>query len=203
MSGNDDEVLDERTVLRRYLQAARDALVWKLAGLDERAARWPHTPTGTNLLGLVKHAAGVEIGYFGETFGRPWPRPLEDWMSEEAPANADMWATPQESVEEIVALYRDVWEFADELIAQAPLDTRGRVPWWPPDRAVVTLRQVVVHTTYDLSRHAGHADIVRELTDGAAGLRDGVSNLPDQSAQEWADYVAHLRGVADSFATRP
>jgi hypothetical protein len=57
-----------------------------------------------------------------------------------------------------------------------------------------------VHTTYDLSRHAGHADIVRELTDGAAGLRAGATNLPDQSAQEWSDYVAHLRGVADSFA---
>lgn len=200
MTGNDDEVLDERAVLHRYLQAARDALVWKLDGLDERAARWPHTPTGTNLLGLVKHAAGVEVDYFGETFGRPWPGPPMPWRAPDAPPNADMWATPDESVAGLVALYRSVWQFADDLITTAPLDTRGRVPWWAPDHAEVTLRQVIVHTTYDLSRHAGHADILRELTDGAAGLRAGVSNLPDQSEQEWSDYVARLRAVAESFA---
>ncbi|MBT0992711.1 DUF664 domain-containing protein [Cellulomonas sp. DKR-3] len=195
----DDEVLDERAVLRRYLQAARDTLVWKLEGLDERQARWPHTPTGTNLLGLVKHAAGVEADYFGVTFGRPWPGPPMPWTDESAPPNTDMWATTEETTAGIVALYRSVWAFADELIATAPLDTRGRVPWWPEERATVTLRQVVVHTTYDLSRHAGHADILRELTDGAAGLRADVSNLPDQSAQDWADYVTRLRGVAESF----
>ena len=64
---------DLRTVLHHYLQDARDALLWKLDGLDERALRLPRTPTGTNLLGLVKHAAGVEIGYFGECFGRDFP----------------------------------------------------------------------------------------------------------------------------------
>ncbi len=54
--------------LQRYLQTAREALLWKLEGLDEYDARRPLTPTGTNLLGLVKHAAGVEVGYFGDCF---------------------------------------------------------------------------------------------------------------------------------------
>ncbi len=57
--------------LRYYLQSARDALLWKLEGLSEYDVRRPHTPTGTNLLGLVKHVAGVELGYLGDTFGRP------------------------------------------------------------------------------------------------------------------------------------
>jgi hypothetical protein len=52
-------------------RAAREALVWKLDGLSEYDARRPMVPTGTNLLGLVKHVASVEAGYFGETFDRP------------------------------------------------------------------------------------------------------------------------------------
>lgn len=189
---------DDRTVLHRYLQSARDALVWKLDGLDERALRLPRTPTGTNLLGLVKHAAGVEIGYFGETFGRDFPG-LADlaWYLDETTPNLDMYATADESVDEIVALYRRVWAFADELVLSAPLDTPGRVAWWPEHRNPVTLQQVVVHVTSDLARHAGHADILRELADGAAGLRVDNSNLPGLTADEWATYVAELRRIAD------
>lgn len=52
-------VLDERGVLQEYLHHARRSLVWKLDGLSERDARRPLTPTGTNLLGLVKHCAGT------------------------------------------------------------------------------------------------------------------------------------------------
>ncbi len=63
--------LNAKADLLRYLQASRDALLWKLDGLSEYDVRRPLTPTGTNLLGLVKHTAGVEIGYFGEVFGRP------------------------------------------------------------------------------------------------------------------------------------
>src|SRR5262249_30470822 len=67
---------DPKADLHRYLDAARDALVWKLDGLSEYDIRRPMVPTGTNLLGLIKHVASVEIGYFGETFGRPSEEPL-------------------------------------------------------------------------------------------------------------------------------
>jgi hypothetical protein len=67
---------DPKADLHLYLQAARDALLWKLDGLSEYDLRRPLTPTGTNLLGLVKHVALVESGYFGETFGRPFDAPL-------------------------------------------------------------------------------------------------------------------------------
>ena len=68
--------MDPKATLVRYLQQARDAMLWKLDGLGEYDIRRPLTPTGTNLLGLVKHLAGVESGYFGATFGRPFPGTL-------------------------------------------------------------------------------------------------------------------------------
>ncbi|GAA2118431.1 DUF664 domain-containing protein [Nocardioides bigeumensis] len=80
---------DFKDTLIRYLEAARDAVVWKLEGASEYDVRRPMTPTGTNLLGIVKHLASVEAGYFGETFGRPWPEPLP-WFEDDAPVNADI-----------------------------------------------------------------------------------------------------------------
>ena len=84
--------------LHHYLQVGRDALVWKLDGLSEYEIRRPTTPTGTNLLGIVKHVASVEAGYLGEIFGRTFPDPLP-WFDEGAEPNADMWATAEESRE--------------------------------------------------------------------------------------------------------
>jgi len=81
---------DPKTDLHRYLQAGREALLWKLDGLSEYDVRRPLVPTGTNLLGLVKHVASVEAGYFGDTFGRPFGEPLP-WFEEGAAPNADMW----------------------------------------------------------------------------------------------------------------
>ncbi|NEC51436.1 DinB family protein, partial [Actinospica acidiphila] len=129
--------------LHRYLQEARDALVWKLEGLSEYDVRRPLTPTGTNLLGLVKHAAGVELGYLGDTFGRPSGEPLP-WLAEGAELNADMWAAPDETRDAVVALYRRAWAHADATVEALPLDATGTVPWWPVDRARLTLHHAVV-----------------------------------------------------------
>jgi hypothetical protein len=129
---------DPKADLRRYLQAGREALLWKLDGLSEYDVRRPLVPTGTNLLGLIKHVASVEAGYFGATFGRPFPEPLP-WMDQVAETNADMWATAEESREQIVGLYHRVWAHSDATIAALPLDTIGQVPWWPPERREVTL----------------------------------------------------------------
>ena len=67
---------DPKADLHSYLQTARDTVLWKLDGLSEYDVRRPLTPTGTNLLGLVKHLATVELGYFGDTFGRPLAKPF-------------------------------------------------------------------------------------------------------------------------------
>ena len=157
------------------------------------------TQTGTNLLGLVKHVANVELGYFGEVFDRPSDIPLL-WVDEDAEINADMWTTADESREDIVALYEQAGAHADATIEALTLDSPGRVPWWPPEREQVTLHQIMVHVTAEIARHAGHADIVRELIDGAAGDNDG--NLPEQTAQEWASYRSHLEAAAAEAAQR-
>jgi uncharacterized damage-inducible protein DinB len=189
-------------VLRRYLQAGRDALLWKLDGLGEYDARRPMTPTGTNLLGLLKHLAYVEMGYFGPTFGRPVPE-VEPWLSDDVEDNADMWATADESREEIVALYRRAWAVTDATVEALPLDAAGRVPWWPEERAHVTLHQVLVHVIAETHRHAGHADIVREQIDGAAGLRAGNDNLPPGTDEQWwAAYRDRLEAAARTAADR-
>ncbi len=188
-------ISDPKTDLRHYLQEARDAVVWKLDGLREYDIRRPLVPTGTNLLGLVKHLASVELGYFGDVFGRPSGEPLP-WMAEGAEANADMWAAADESREETVALYRRAWAHSDETISALPLDAIGRVPWWRPETNEVTLHQILVHVIADTDRHAGHADIVRELIDGTAGLLPGNDNLPPRDRAWWESYRARLERVA-------
>lgn len=188
--------------LQRYLQAARDALVWKLEGLSDYDVRRPMTPTGTNLLGLVKHLAYVEAGYFGETFGRA-AAGFPSWTEEEgAEPNWDMWATADESRGEIVDLYRRAWALADTTIAALPLDAAGQVPWWDGERAEVTLHRVLVHVIAETNRHAGHADIVRELVDGAAGLRADVDNLAPGDDAWWASYREELERVARAAGER-
>jgi uncharacterized damage-inducible protein DinB len=184
---------DPKADLRRYLQAAREALVWKLDGLPEYDIRRPLTPTGTNLLGLIKHLAGVELGYFGDTFGRPFDQPLP-WSEDEP--NADMWATADESREQILGLYHQAWAHSDATIGALALDAIGQVPWWPADRSEVTLHQILVHVIAETNRHGGHADIVRELIDGAAGLRDGNDNMPPGDQAWWENYRSRLERVA-------
>ncbi|MDO8149899.1 DinB family protein [Isoptericola sp. b408] len=189
--------MDTREMLLHYLHDAREALVWKTEGLSERELRMPRTTTGTNLLGLVKHAASTEVGYFGEVFGRPWPTPDEiAWTTRfDTEPNGDFFATTDESAEQILDLYRRVAAFADETIESLPLDAPGHVPWWG-DRGGVTLERVVVHVLADLQRHAGHADILREGIDGAVGLLPRSTNIPDV---DQAAYVARLRAIAERF----
>ena len=192
---------DPKADLHRYLQIAREALLWKLDGLSDYDVRRPMVPTGTNLLGLVKHVASVEIGYFGETFGRPFAEPLP-WFDEDAEPNADMWATPEESREQITGLYRRAWAHSDATIDALALADIGHVPWWPDDRSEVTLHRILVHMIAETDRHTGQADIVRELIDGAAGLRVDNDNLPTVEPTWWEDYRNRLELAARQAGRR-
>jgi uncharacterized damage-inducible protein DinB len=190
---------DQKADLHRYLQRVREALVWKLEGLSEYDTRRPMTPTATNLLGLVKHVASVECGYLGETFGRPFETPIP-WLDEGADPGADMWATADESRDYIVDFYRQVWAHSDVTIDSLDLDAVGHVPWWPAERSEVTLHRILVHMIDETARHAGQADIVRELIDGAAGLRADSTNLPDEDAAWWAAYRERVEAAARAAA---
>ena len=186
---------DPKADLHRYLQTGRESLLWKLDGLSEYDARRPLTPTGTNVLGLVKHVASIAAGYFGETFARPFGEPLP-WLAEDAEPNADMWATPEQSRQDIVDLHHRVWAHADATIDALALDAVGHVPWWGPDRNEVTLHRILVHMIAETHRHAGHADIVRELIDGAAGFRPDNDNLPELDEASWSGYRDRLEAAA-------
>ncbi len=187
-------VTDPKTDLRHYLQEGREALLWKLDGLSEYDIRRPLVPTGTNLLGLVKHQAGVELAYFGDTFGRPCPQDQLPWG--EADPNSDMWATPQESREFITGRYRRAWAHSDATIDALALDAIGHVPWWPADRNEVTLHHVLVRVAADTGRHAGQADIIRELIDGAVGRTSEILNMPPGDQAWWQSYRERVERAA-------
>ena len=179
-----------------YLQVGRDAMVWKLEGLSEYDARRPLTPTGTNLLGLVKHLASVELGYFGDTFGRPHGETLP-WHSDDADPNDDLYATAEESREDILGLYRRAWAHAAGTFEANDLETVGHVAHWGGHP--VTLHQILVHVATETHRHAGHADILRELVDGSAGFLAHDSNMPGDG-YDWAAHHDRVERAAREAA---
>lgn len=181
--------------LQRYLQEGRAALVWKLEGLSEYDKRRPLVPTATNLLGLVKHLALVELGYLGDAFGRPFSGWKPHGSTSEDP-NGDMYAAQDESSDQLLQFYRAVWAHSDTTIGQLPLDTPGKVPWWPAERNTATLHHLVVRVIADTHAHAGHADIVRELIDGSVGWRRDADNLPSSDREWWESYRRRLEGIA-------
>ncbi len=183
---------DPKAMLVRYFDLAHDALLWKLDGLSEYEVRRPLTPTGTNLLGIVKHVAWVELGYFGDTFGRP--HGIEPPANAEEP-NADMYAFASESRADILELFAAARAHAAATIDALDLDAEGHVPWWG-DVNPVSLQWIIVHMTTEVNRHLGHADILREQLDGAVGHRDGVDNLPEVDADYWPAYVTELERIA-------
>jgi len=190
---------ERKADLHRYLQDAREAMLWKLDGLSEYDIRRPLVPTGTNLLGLVKHLANVEIGYFCDTFGRP----AADQMPwDESDPMSDMFAFPDESRESVTGLYRRAWAHSDATIDALPLDTIGHVPWWSPDDNEVTLHHILVRVATETNRHAGHADIVRELIDGEIGWTVGNPNLPAGDQEWWQAHYDRVEQAAREAAQR-
>ena len=188
-----------KDVLRRYLMTAHEALRWKLEGLSEYEVRRPYTPTGTNLLGLVKHYASVALGYLGDCFGRPHGVDLP-WLDDDAEPNADMWAAADESRSMILSLLDAADATAAATIDALSLDAVGEVPWWAEDRRRVSLHLILVHLIAEAHRHAGHADIVREMIDGSKGLHPDRTNLPDADEEWWATYRDRLEEAARTAA---
>ncbi len=174
-------MIDEfaKEYLHDELRFTRQALVWKLDGLSEYDIRRPLTATGTNLLGLVKHMATWEARYLGEIFDRPFPEPLPRWQDSDG---SDMWVTEDETREQIIGFYRHAWEHADATIKELPIDALGHVPWWP--RPDVKLFNIMVHVLNDTTRHAGHADILREQLDGLTGVAAGYEKQIDTAARK-------------------
>jgi Protein of unknown function (DUF664) len=187
-------VSDVKAELHHKLQEARAGVLSKLEGLSEYDMRRPMTGTGTSLLGLVKHLAGLEYGYLGDSFGRPAPEAMS-WIEDDSIwEGADMWATTDETSDYLIALYERACAHADRTITELDLESPGRVAHWPEDRRDTTLSFLLIRMVAETAQHAGHADIVRELIDGYAG--------PDNAAlgeAYWQEYVGKIRAAADTF----
>ncbi len=179
--------------LHRYLQQGRDGLLRSLEGLSEYDIRRPLTPSGTNLLGLVKHLAGVEFDYLGTSVGRP--APVLPWEADGSIwESADLWATADQTRDELVELYRQAWRHSGESLATLRLDAPASVAWWPEDRRETTFGSLVVRVVAESAQHAGHADILREGIDGRGGRdHDDVGD-----AAWWDAYVGRIQEAADA-----
>ena len=152
---------DEKTSLRVALDRHRDAILWKVEDLDDEQLRRVMTPSGTTLLGLVKHVAAVEYSWFCDTFGRATePLPFDDDDPE-----ADLRVEPGETTADILAFYGRARAAADRVIDEVGLEETGTAWFGDP----VTMRWVLIHMVEETARHAGHIDILRELIDGRAG----------------------------------
>ena len=145
---------DERETLQALLQYQRESLVRKVTGVDEAGARRALVPTGTTLLWLVRHLARAETQWILVRFAG---------LAAELP---DETVHPEDTVADAVAAYRRTWSTVDTVVAAASLDAPcADVGADPP----VNLRWVLAHLLEETARHAGHADILRELIDGATG----------------------------------
>jgi uncharacterized damage-inducible protein DinB len=152
---------DEKESLRVSLDRHRDVVLWKLDGLTDEQLRRPMTPSGTSLLGLVKHMGAVEYGWFCDTFGRP----TEPLPFDEDDPEADMRVEPDESTADILAFYGRARAAADAVVGDLAVDDLGTAWFGDP----VTLRWVLIHMVEEVARHAGQMDVIRELIDGATG----------------------------------
>ena len=155
----------EKESLHAALDRHRDVVLWKLQGLDDEQLRRRITPSGTNLLGLVKHLASVEYGWFCETFGRA----SDAIPFDESNPDADMRAEPHETTQAIVEYYGRARAAADHAIEELDVEDLGTA-WYGE---TVSLRWVLIHMIEETARHAGHMDILRELIDGATGDHPG------------------------------
>jgi Protein of unknown function (DUF664) len=180
--------------LHRYLQESRDNVLAALDGLGEYDVRRPMTPSATNLLGLVKHLAGLELQYLGDCVGRPAPVRLP-WVEDESIwDSADMWATADQTRDEIVSLYRTAWRHTDESVDQLGLAAPAEVSWWPEERRRTTLGSLLVRLVAETAQHAGHMDIVREMIDGRGGRSSG--DIGDSAW--WDRHLARVQQAADA-----
>ncbi|MFF5212235.1 DinB family protein [Streptosporangium sp. NPDC000396] len=145
---------NETEILREFLDYLRTSIAAKVDGAPEPQVRTAGVPSGTNLLGLLNHLTFVERSTFlGDN--------VTDWQ-------ATFQAAPTDSVADVVARYRKTVERANEVL-DGCTDLGAPIPRSRPGSPAPSIRWALTHMIEETSRHAGHADILRELIDGATG----------------------------------
>ncbi|MDJ1133431.1 DinB family protein [Streptomyces iconiensis] len=154
-----DEAEGEKATLLAFLDYVRDALAAKAVGVTDEVGRTPGVPSGTSLLGLVKHLTAVERMWFVWGYaGR----------GEEKPDSRPGPVAENETTADVVAAYREAIRESNEIVLACDDLTRPGARS-PRPKAPPSMRWVLVHMIEETARHAGHADILREQTDGAIG----------------------------------
>jgi uncharacterized damage-inducible protein DinB len=162
-----DSTGSERPVLEAFLDFHRQVLLSKVDGISDNEARRRRVPSRTTLAGLIKHMIGVERGWFQEVLGGRNPEDIDANVG----GGDESWAVAEnETVSSLIKEYEQTCEQSRQTAARFALD--DAVP--EPDMGQVSLRWIYVHMIEETARHVGHADILREQTDGAAGI-DGDS----------------------------
>ncbi|MFJ9174413.1 DinB family protein [Streptomyces sp. NPDC102360] len=161
---------DERTALIGWLDLQRQILRWKCAGLSEEDARRAVVPTSPamTMAGLVSHMRWVEHTWLEVLFlgGDETVNPAFGESDDEDDEDAD-WRTDGVTLEQLLVDYELQCARSNEIVATASLDATGRHPKYGDGK--VDLRWMLIHLIEETGRHAGHADIVRELIDGSKG----------------------------------
>ena len=188
-------IVDLKSELLSVLHGGRATMLAKLDGLSEYDRRRPATPTGTNLLGLVKHLAGPEYGYIGTSFGRA-PAEPPSWFRDDPYAEIDMWATTDESSAYITAVYQQACAHADTTLAEFSLDTPGHVAHWPDGQRETALGVLLIRMVAETAQHAGHADIIREQLDGRIGADEATV---DADAAFWRARRTKVQEAANHY----
>ena len=174
----------ERQVLEAFLDFHRQVLVGKVDGISENEARHRRVPSKTTLAGLIKHMTGVERGWFQVVLAGRTP---EDVGPDVGGGDEGWDLAEDETVSSLVKEYEQACEQSRQTAARFALD--DAVP--EPGMGRVSLRWIYVHMIEETARHVGHADILREQTDGAAGI-DG-----DSAVTTWLHRIVVNAAPAD------
>lgn len=163
---------DEATTLHSFLEYYRSVFIRKMEGIDELQARRALPPSELTLLGLARHMAEVERGWFRRRFAdQEAPFLYCGDAADGGDPDGDFHPASTDTMAEALAALQAEIEFARRVSVDVPMDTLvaadppwQRIPGWRP-----TLRWIVVHMVEEYARHCGHADLLREAVDGATG----------------------------------
>jgi uncharacterized damage-inducible protein DinB len=190
MPGLPPPAVGERQTLLNFLAFQQDAFFALAYGLTDEDARSTPTVSSLSIGGLIKHATNVQHSWVQRAaaapdFPPPDPRPLEEQMAD----YADQYVIREdESLEGMLAALRRQNALTLQVFTDADLDAAvpvpRNVPWFPKDIDHWSVRWVAMHLIEELSRHAGHADIIRESIDGAT-MYELVAGVEDWPETDW------------------
>jgi hypothetical protein len=187
MPGMPPPAKGERQTLIEFLRHNQNAFLAIAYGLTDEQARSTPSVSALSIGGLIKHVAGVQRSWMGRVTAAPGSPPRDDRPFEEQAAEyQDQYVMrDDETLEQLLDTLRAQNEDTLRIFAEADLDTQvpvpHDVPWFPQDLDFWNVRWVAMHLVEELTRHAGHGDIIRESIDGATmyELMAGVEGWPE------------------------